>query len=229
LDALGEEELVEAGLGTLPGERQWADDIRLPVLYRELLDVSTPPGVAGRHASSFRRSTIVPITPSAYVNSSFSGSASPAGHPDLVNTRWAHTGHPCLIPGSMLDGAAILFPEPGASRSGCSVNHGSGRHMGRGEAKRELAALQDEIDREMATIERTLGGVRITRIVGNTERTPLDECGHAYKSLDEVLGVLEAEGIARVAHRLFPVAKISESQRIRARYQFGTSTCQRLY
>ena len=134
--------------------------------------------------------------------------AFPAGHPDLAGTRWEATGHPCLIPGSMLDGAAILFAEPGACRSGYSVNHGSGRHMARGEAKRELAALHDDIDREMATITRTLGGVTITGVVGNTERTPLDECAHVYKSLDEVLGVLEAEGIARVAHRLYPVANI---------------------
>lgn len=134
--------------------------------------------------------------------------AFPAGHPDLRGTPWADTGHPCLIPGSMLDGAAILFPLPGATASACSVNHGSGRVMGRGEAKRELTAIHDEIDREMRTIERTLGGVRITGIAGNTARTPLDECGHVYKKLDEVLAVLETEGIARVERRLFPVANI---------------------
>src|SRR5262245_39714298 len=134
--------------------------------------------------------------------------AFPAGHPDLIGTRWEETGHPCLVPGSMLDGAAILFPEAGAYRSGCSVNHGSGCHLARGQAKRELAALHDDIDREMATVERTLGGVTITGVVGNTDRTPLDECGHVYKSLDEVLAVLEGEGIDRVAHRLYPVANI---------------------
>ena len=36
----------------------------------------------------------------------------------------------------------------------------------------------------------------------------LDECGHVYKDLDEVLKVLETEGIARVAHRMYPVANI---------------------
>jgi tRNA-splicing ligase RtcB len=134
--------------------------------------------------------------------------AFPAGHPDLVDTPWAETGHPCLIPGSMLDGAAILFALPGATRSGCSVNHGSGRVLGRAEAKRQLTALHDEIDQEMRTIKRTLGGVEITGIVGNTKRTPLDECGHVYKKLDDVLAVLETEGIARVAQRLYPVANI---------------------
>jgi tRNA-splicing ligase RtcB len=134
--------------------------------------------------------------------------AFPAGHPDLEDTCWEETGHPCLIPGSMLSGAAILFPLEGALRSGCSVNHGSGRTIGRGEAKRELLVLHDEIDREMKTIVRTFDGVEITGIVGNTARTPLDECGHVYKDLDEVLAVLENEGIARVERRLYPVANI---------------------
>ena len=134
--------------------------------------------------------------------------AFPAGHPDLVGTRWADTGHPCLVPGSMLAGAAILYPLAGAYDAGCSVNHGSGRLMGRGQARRELSAIHDEIDHEMATITRTLGGVEVTGIVGNTQRTPLDECGHVYKDLDAVLAVLEAEGIARVAHRLYPVANL---------------------
>ncbi len=134
--------------------------------------------------------------------------AFPPGHPDLAGTRWERTGHPCLIPGSMYDGAAILYPLPGAARSACSVNHGSGRVMGRGRARRELAHRHDDIDREMRTVTRTLGGVEITGIAGNTRRTPLDECAHVYKDLDHVLTVLEAEGIARVARRLYPVANL---------------------
>ena len=134
--------------------------------------------------------------------------AFPAGHPDLAGTAWEKTGHPCLIPGSMYHGAAILFAEPGASRAGFSVNHGSGRLMARGAAKRNLEASHDQIDREMRDVEREFAGVTIRGIVGNTKRTPLDECGHVYKNLDEVLGVLEREGIAKVAHRMFPVANI---------------------
>jgi tRNA-splicing ligase RtcB len=134
--------------------------------------------------------------------------AFPAGHPDLAGTQWETTGHPCLVPGSMMDGAAILFPLAGAYDSGCSVNHGAGRVMARGHAKRELAPLQHDIDREMRGIVRTLGGVPIRGIVGNTAHTPLDECGHVYKNLDSVLRVLESAGIARVAQRLYPVANI---------------------
>lgn len=134
--------------------------------------------------------------------------AFPAGHPDLAGTAWETTGHPCLIPGSMYAGAAILFAQPGASASAFSVNHGSGRLLGRGAAKRQLEASHDAIDREMREVVRRLGGVEVRGIVGNTERTPLDECGHVYKDLDEVLAVLEAEGIAQVAHRLYPVANL---------------------
>jgi tRNA-splicing ligase RtcB len=112
----------------------------------------------------------------------------------------------------MREGAAILFPLAGAYRSGCSVNHGAGRVLARGQAKRDLAPLQADIDREMRSLTRTLGGVPIRGIVGNTERTPLDECGHVYKDLDEVLRVLEAEGIAEVAHRLYPVANIKGAE-----------------
>jgi tRNA-splicing ligase RtcB len=134
--------------------------------------------------------------------------AFPAGHPDLVGTRWEATGHPCLIPGSMYEGAAILFPLPGANKSACSVNHGSGRLLARGEAKRKLEHKQQRIDDEMANVRRTFGGVAIEGIVGNHRHVPLDECAHVYKDLDEVLAVLESEGIARVDSRLYPIANI---------------------
>jgi len=140
--------------------------------------------------------------------------AFPAGHPDLIGTKWAETGHPCLIPGSMRDGAAILFPRgdmndlSGAYKSGCSVNHGSGRLLGRKDAKRKLADKQQWIDNDMATVTRKLGGTMVRGIVTNTKKTPLDECSKVYKNLDDVLSVLEAEGIATVDKRLFPVANL---------------------
>lgn len=138
--------------------------------------------------------------------------AFPAGHPSLEGTQWEKTGHPCCIPGSMYEGAAILFPLDGAYKSGCSVNHGSGRVMGRGEAKRKLAEKQKEIDIEMSTVRRTFNGVEIEGILGNSRNTPLDECAHVYKDLDEVLKVLQEENIARVEHRLYPVANMKGTE-----------------
>lgn len=134
--------------------------------------------------------------------------AFPAGHPDLVGTVWEKIGHPCLIPGSMYHGAAILYPQDGAYNSACSVNHGSGRIIGRKEAKRKLDHKQDIINQEMREIKRDFDGVAIEGIISNCKDVPIDECGHVYKNLDEVLAVLEAEGIAKVAHRLLPVANL---------------------
>jgi tRNA-splicing ligase RtcB len=134
--------------------------------------------------------------------------AFPAGHPDLVGTPWETTGHPCLIPGSMFEGAAILFPQAGAYKTACSVNHGSGRIMARGEAKRKLEHKQLRIDDEMANVKRVFAGVPIEGIMINGRHVPLDECNGCYKDLDPVLQVLEDEGIAKVAHRLYPLCNI---------------------
>jgi tRNA-splicing ligase RtcB (3'-phosphate/5'-hydroxy nucleic acid ligase) len=134
--------------------------------------------------------------------------AFPAGHPDLLGTPWESTGHPVLIPGSMYTGAAILFPESGAHKTAFSVNHGSGRVMGRQEAKRKFEHKQERIDEEMNTVKRVFAGVPVEGVMGNSRKTPLDECDHVYKDLDAVIRVLEAEGVARVAHRLFPVANL---------------------
>lgn len=147
-------------------------------------------------------------TTTGFVHRKGATRAFPAGHPDLVGTRWEDTGHPCLIPGSMYDGAAILFPAAQSPISACSVNHGSGRRMARGEAKRKLAAKQPYIDEQMRTVTRKLGGVVVRGIVGNFTKTPLDECRHVYKDLDQVLGVLTSEGIATVDRRLYPVANL---------------------
>ncbi len=147
-------------------------------------------------------------TQRGFVHRKGSTRAFPGGHPDLIGTRWEKSGHPCLVPGSMYDGAAIMFPLAGAYRAGCSVNHGSGRLMARGRAKRELATKQQQIDAQMRSVRRSFAGVQIQGIVGNTAKTPLDECVHVYKDLDEVLRVLEVEGVAKVAHRLYPVANL---------------------
>lgn len=177
---------------------------------REVFDKTPEPYYEISHNLIQEETLVLPdgTTKKGFVHRKGATRAFPAGHPDLVGTKWSETGHPCLIPGSMRDGAAILFPQEGAWESGCSVNHGSGRLLPRGRARRELAEIHDEIDEEMRTIERTLGGVKVVGIVGNQERTPLDECGEVYKDLDEVLAVLEANNIAKVHHRLYPVANL---------------------
>lgn len=133
--------------------------------------------------------------------------AFPKGHPDLVGSKWEQTGHPCIVAGSMLHGGAILFPKD-SSKSGCSVNHGSGRRMGRNAANKKLEHKREYLTNQMKNIKRKLGGVEIRGIVTNNKKLPLDECGEVYKDLDEVLKVLEDENIAKVDKRLYPVANL---------------------
>lgn len=122
--------------------------------------------------------------------------AFPGGHPALTGTPWAKSGHPILIPGSMETGSAILFAQKGAEQSIYSVNHGAGRRLSRGQARRELD--QAETDARM----------KEAGILLNTRTTPLDESGPCYKNLDDVLSTVEMAGLATVARRLKPVACI---------------------
>jgi len=64
----------------------------------------------------------------------------------------------------------------------------------------------------MREVVRRFAGVEVRGIVGNSEHTPLDECAHVYKDLDSVLAVLQDAGIARVAHRLYPVANLKGTE-----------------
>jgi len=135
--------------------------------------------------------------------------AMPAGHPNLAGTGLSQTGHPILIPGSMLHGATILMPGQHAADSGYSVNHGCGRVYGRAQAKRELSAIQEEIDNEMQTHRIVCNnGDIVEGIIISSGVTPLDECGYAYKNIDDVLGVVTASGIGDIKRRLLPVANI---------------------
>jgi tRNA-splicing ligase RtcB len=122
--------------------------------------------------------------------------AFPAGHPFLRGSAWEKTGHPILIPGSMATGSAILFAKDGSRDSIHSVNHGAGRCMSRGTARRTLD--QRKIDAEMAG----------AGIILNTRNTPIDEAGACYKDLDVVLDAVETAGLAEVKVRLRPVACI---------------------
>jgi tRNA-splicing ligase RtcB len=122
--------------------------------------------------------------------------AFPGGHPALAGTKWEDSGHPILIPGSMETGSAILFADKGAEKSIYSVNHGSGRRLSRGEARRVLD--QKQTDRRMDE----------AGILLNTRSVPIDESGPCYKNLDDVLDTVESAGLAKVNKRLRPIACI---------------------
>jgi tRNA-splicing ligase RtcB len=123
--------------------------------------------------------------------------ALPAGHPMLAGTRWAATGHPVLIPGSMGDHSYVLRPRPGAARSLYSVNHGAGRRKSRAAAKREITQGQaDRLLRELGVVVNAGGSV------------PVDESPACYKPADEVIRAVVEAGLAEVEHKLRPLASI---------------------
>ena len=115
--------------------------------------------------------------------------AFPAGHPALVDTPFAETGHPILLPGNPQAGSAVMVAGPGAAGSLYSVNHGAGRMLGRRAALRTLD--QQAVDQSFADQD----------ILTNTRCYPLDEAPAAYKDFGEVLRSVEQAGLARpVAH-----------------------------
>jgi tRNA-splicing ligase RtcB len=127
--------------------------------------------------------------------------AFPGGHDFLKGTPWEHDGHPILIPGSNHDASFILRATPGAFISGYSVNHGAGRRMSRGAARKLLK--QDEVNEEY----------RKAGIIVNTDRVvPIDESRDVYKSSREVVEAVTRAGLARVEHELMPLASIKGNE-----------------
>jgi tRNA-splicing ligase RtcB len=123
--------------------------------------------------------------------------ALPAGHPMLAGTRWAQTGHPVLIPGSMGDTSYVLRPLPGAARSLYSVNHGAGRRKSRRAARREITQAQAEKRMRDLGVLVNAGG-----------HVPVDESPDCYKPAAEVIRAVTAAGLAEVEVTLHPIASI---------------------
>lgn len=110
--------------------------------------------------------------------------AFPAGHPGLVGTPFAGTGHPILLPGNPVSGSVVMVANPGAAaRAACfSVNHGAGRVMGRKHAARVLD--QSRVD----------AGLDAADVLSNCRRYPIDEAPAAYKDFEQVLASVKAAG-----------------------------------
>jgi tRNA-splicing ligase RtcB (3'-phosphate/5'-hydroxy nucleic acid ligase) len=127
--------------------------------------------------------------------------AFPGGHDFLKGTVWEHDGHPILIPGSNHDASFILRATPAASVSGYSVNHGAGRRMSRGAARRTLK--QHDVDDDYRT-----AGI----VVNLDGSVPIDESRDVYKSSREVVGAVTRAGLATVEHELVPLASIKGNE-----------------
>ena len=88
----------------------------------------------------------------------------------------AHKGEKVLIPINMRDGS-VLAVGKGNPDWNMSAPHGAGRLMSRTKAKEALS---------MEEYRKTMEGIYTTSVNENT----LDEAPMAYKSLDDIIGVI---------------------------------------
>jgi tRNA-splicing ligase RtcB len=123
--------------------------------------------------------------------------ASAAGMEDLP-AAYRQVGQPVIIGGSMETGSYLLVGVDTGAETFYTTAHGSGRAMGRHEAKRRFQGR--ELERQMR--ERGIY-VRSVSAAGLAE-----EAGAAYKNIDEVVEATELAGLSRRVARLVPVGNI---------------------
>jgi tRNA-splicing ligase RtcB len=123
--------------------------------------------------------------------------ALPPGAEELPRD-FRRTGQPVIIGGSMETGSYLLVGSPGAQATFFTTAHGSGRAMGRHEARKRFQGR--EVEKSMH--ERGIY-VRAASISGLAE-----EAGAAYKSIDQVAEATELAGLSRRVAKLVPVGNI---------------------
>ena len=121
--------------------------------------------------------------------------ALPSGHP-INPPVYRDLGHPALVPGSMGTASYVIVAEQKVERTFNSVNHGAGRVLSRGAARREI---------EVEELRKSLGDVML---LGRNYRAYLDEAPQAYKEIEAVIDTFTEIGFTRRVARLLPVAVI---------------------
>ena len=120
-----------------------------------------------------------------------------AGHPDLP-ARFAQTGQPVIVPGDMGRQSFVLAAQPGAADTFGSCCHGAGRRLSRTAARREFdgRALIDELAAQGIVVRAT------------SDAIAAEEAPGSYKDVADVVGSVEAAGIARRVARLRPLGVV---------------------
>lgn len=120
--------------------------------------------------------------------------ALPANHQQNPKSYLA-TGHPSLVPGSMGTSSYVMVGLPDTKETYFSINHGAGRTMSRGEAKRTIK--KEEFEEKMGKI-----------LYNKPFHVIADEAPQAYKDIDLVIETLVEAKIAKKVCRLRPLAVI---------------------
>jgi tRNA-splicing ligase RtcB len=119
------------------------------------------------------------------------------GMPDVPEV-YSRIGQPVIIGGSMETGSYLLVGAETGADSFFTTAHGSGRVMGRREAKRRFHG--NDVKNRM--LER---GIYV-RNVSNSGLA--EEAGGAYKDIDAVVEAAERAGLSRRVGRLTPIGSV---------------------
>jgi tRNA-splicing ligase RtcB len=119
------------------------------------------------------------------------------GMPD-VPAVYRSAGQPVIIGGSMETGSYLLVGVESGAQTFYSTAHGSGRTMGRRQAKKRFKGR--EVRERMAA-----SGIYVRCV---SESGLAEEAGAAYKDIDEVARAAELAGISRRVARLVPVGNV---------------------
>jgi tRNA-splicing ligase RtcB len=124
----------------------------------------------------------------------------------MQGTRYAATGQPVLIPGSMGTASYVLVGTEESRVTLHSVNHGAGRVMSRTEAAGKYGH-KGKVIREAAIsdhdFERAMRGIHL---ICEDKRSIKEEAPQAYKNIDQVIRTVTDAGLARIVARLRPLA-----------------------
>ena len=124
--------------------------------------------------------------------------ALPPGHHQNPEV-YRETGHPALLPGSMGTASYVVVGREAVKETFCSVNHGAGRLMSRGEARRSISER---------AFKESMGDI-LTNVVDG--RRIIDEAPGAYKDIDRVVDVLSDIDMIKKVAKVVPLAVIKGS------------------
>jgi tRNA-splicing ligase RtcB len=123
--------------------------------------------------------------------------AFPPKHPEIPE-KYKEVGQPVIIPGTMGTASYILAGTEKSKEAWYTVNHGAGRTMSRGAARRRFSGQQVIQELEAKGII-----VKYQKARGIVEEAPL-----AYKDVDSVVEIVDKAGLAKKVVKLIPLAVI---------------------
>jgi len=123
--------------------------------------------------------------------------AFPPKHPEIPE-KYKEVGQPVLIPGTMGTASYILAGTEKSQEAWYTVNHGAGRTMSRGAARRRFSGQQVVQELEAKGII-----VKYQNPRGIVEEAPL-----AYKDIHSVVEIVDKAGLAKKVAKLVPLAVI---------------------